>query len=184
MEETRLVNKRALLPVALIVATASSCFYRQPLEVRQQQTPSSSPTVQESSIPTQSGAITDDADVFTADEEKQLTSLLDEMQREVKVEMVVLTIDSTKGQSMFDYSLAVARAWGPGGSSGRGLLLTLAINDRNWRLQVSEQLKKELSDEVSGKLAESSQEFYKERKYAAGVMDYTKAILRHLKSQH
>lgn len=128
--------------------------------------------------------ITNVADVFTADEEKQLKSLLDEMQREVKVEMVVLTIDSTKGQSMFDYSLAVARAWRAGGPSGRGLLLTLAINDRNWRLQVSEQLKNELSDEDSGKLAQPSLEFYKERKYAAGVMDYAKAILKHLKSQH
>jgi uncharacterized membrane protein YgcG len=180
MDENRLV---ALIFVALMIASVSSCFHRQPLEV-QQQTASPSPTATTTLIPTQRGPITDMADAFTADEEKQLDLLLEEMGREIDVEMVVLTVDSTKDQSMFDYSLAVAKAWRPGDSSGRGLLLTLAINDRNWRLQVSEQLTKELPDDVSAKLAEPSVALYKERKYAEGVETYARAILNHIKSQH
>lgn len=182
MEESRLVSKLTLLVIALLLASSSSCFYRQPLELPKQSSPS--PTIQESSIATQRGAITDDADVFTAAEEKQLESLFREMKREIDVEMVVLTVDSTKDQSISDYSLAVAREWRPGGPSGRGLLLTLAINDRNWRLQVSEELVKQLPDEASAKLAEGSVALYKERKYAAGVEDYAKAILNHIKTQH
>ncbi len=183
MEKTRLDSRRTRLVIALIATFTSSCFYRQPLEIRQQTAPPS-PTVQESSVPAQRGAITDDADVLTADEEKKLELLFDEMQKEIDVEMVVLTVDSTKDQSMSDYSLAVARAWRPGGPSGRGLLLTLAINDRNWRLQVSEQLIKQLPDEVSAKLAEGSVALYKQGKYAAGVENYAKAILNYIKTQH
>ena len=98
------------------------------------------------------------------------------------MEFVVVTIDSTNGQALFDYSLALANKWAPGGDSGRGLVLVLALKDREWRLQVSKALEKQLPDDVCLSLAEPAEELYREGKYAEGVEAYVKAIGNRLKT--
>ena len=160
----------------LIAFAASSCFHRSPPRVQEPQQPTPSPTVAQRSLPARTGSITDTANVFDPAAEKQLELKIEELLRDTDVELAILTVDTTHERTMNDFSLAVARDWKPGGLSGRGLLLVLALKDRQWRLQVSKALEKELPDEVCLKLAEPSVELYKEGKYAQGVDRYIRAI--------
>jgi uncharacterized membrane protein YgcG len=102
--------------------------------------------------------------------------MVEELRRDVDVEFGIATVDTTNGVSILDYSLALAREWKPGGESGRGLLLVLAIKDRQWQLQVSEPLRMDLPDEVCKELAEPSVKLYSAGKYADGVDRYVRAI--------
>ena len=128
------------------------------------------------------GLVNDYANVFDPATKEELETLVKSLQNDADVEFAVVTIDSTDGQSIFDYSLALARDWKPGGTSKRGLLFLLAIKQREWRLQVSEALKKDLPDEVCQKLSEPSVALYKEGKYGEGVKLYARAISDRLRS--
>jgi uncharacterized protein len=108
---------------------------------------------------------------------------LTELKDKSDVEFVVMTVETTGGQPIFDYSLAVAKEWGVGPkdtSKGGGLLLMLAVKDRQWRLQVSRNLEKDLPDEVSKKLGDQSRELYKRGNYAEGITNYVRAIIQRL----
>ena len=167
----------------LITLALSSCLRKSPHVAQQAgSSPSASPTT----LPKQIGLINDFANVFDPPEKSRLEFSINELHTKSDVEFVVVTVDTTNNQSISDYSLALAREWKPGGNSGRGLVLVLAIKNRQWRLQVSKALEKELPDDVCKQLGELSAEFYKEGNYAEGVDRYVRAIgdrLQAIKSQ-
>ena len=62
--------------------------------------------------------------------------MLTELRNRSEIEFAVVTVETTGGQPIFDYSLDVARGWGIGpkdSSKGGGLLLMLAVKDRQCR---------------------------------------------------
>lgn len=71
-----------------------------------------------------------------------------------KVEMGVAVVKTTGERDIFEYSLAVARGWGIGTreEDNPGLLLLVAIDDRKYFTQVSDDLGDELPDGLVGSL--------------------------------
>jgi uncharacterized membrane protein YgcG len=162
-----------LVVVLVVSLEGSSCFRKSKTEPSADHViPAATP---QRTLPKQTGLINDFAEVFDATEEERLNQLVSEL-REVDIDFPIVTIDTTKGETLFDYSLALARDWHPGGPNKRGLLLVLAIKDRQWRLQVSEALRSVLPDEVCLALGRPSEEFYKQGKYANGVEHYVRAL--------
>lgn len=137
----------------------------------------------ESSLPRPTGFVTDNANVIDSESETRLQSLLTELRNESGIEFAVLTVDTTAGQPIFDYSLAVAKDWGIGPkdpSKGGGVLLMLAIKDRQWRVQVSRSLQKDLPDEFCKSLGAQLESSCSQRKYAEGITVFVDAIIRRL----
>ena len=68
-------------------------------------------------------------------------------QDQTGVQIAVLIVETTGGVPIEDYSLAVAQRWG-GGAAGRddGVLVTLAIEDRQNRIEVGYGLEHRLTD--------------------------------------
>jgi len=136
-----------------------------------------------SPLPPPTGFVNDYADVFSPESKKRLESVLTELRTKTDIEFAVVTVETTGGQPIFDYSLAVAKGWGVGPkdtTKGGGLLLMLAVKDRQWRLQVSRSLEKDLSDEVSKELGEESRGLYQQGKYAEGAIKYVAAVIARL----
>ena len=99
------------------------------------------------------------------------------------IEFAVATVDTTNGEPISDYSLAVAKEWGIGPkdhAEGGGLLLVVAVKDRQWRLQVTRSLEKDLPDEVCRQLGDQSQPLYKKGDYAGGIEKYANALIARL----
>src|SRR5947207_15840482 len=73
---------------------------------------------------------------------------LGNLDREQQIQFAVVTVNTTGGQDIFDYSLAVARGWGIGSkdTSKPSLLLLVAIKDRKYFTQVSRHLEGDLPD--------------------------------------
>ena len=161
-----------------------SCHRPPPASQNAQATPSPSASASSQSFPQRVGLVNDFANAFNPSQKKNLESALTQVKSDSDVEFVVVTLDSTNGQPLFDYSLALARQWAPGGDSRKGLVLVLSIKDREWRLQVSRALEKVLPDEVCLSLAEPAEDLYRQGKYAEGVEAYVKAIGDRLREKH
>jgi uncharacterized protein len=178
---------------ALLLLSFASCSYRSGTVSNVNTVPQPQPdpasqnqkaaTEIKNSLPPPTGFVNDFAGVFDSESKPQLESLLTQLRAKSQIEFAVVTVDTTGGQPIFDYSLALARQWGVGPkdtSKGGGLLLMLAIKDRQWRIQVSRNLEKDLPDEVCKELGDESMDLYKQGKYAEGITKYVNLIIRRL----
>ncbi len=178
-------NGVALLVVLFLSACASSSTSKL-TTTRPPQAASPSQNSQEqvkSPLPAPVGLVNDYENVFDAQSKKKLESVLMELKSKSDIEFAVVTIETTGGEPIFDYSLAVAKAWALGPkdtSKGGGLLLMLAVKDRQWRIQVSRGLEKDLPDDVCKELGDQSLDLYRRGKYAEGITKYVKSIIARL----
>ena len=189
MSATFQVRKGGLPPLTqliiillfLIFLTSCTGFYPSHKEPAPSPTPSTAPI--SSQLPSPTGFVNDLANVIESDHEARLEALLTKLRDDSNIEFAVVTIDSTNGEPLFDYSLAVAREWGvgPKESDGGGLLLMVAVKDRQWHLQVSRALEKDLPNEVCKELGDESVPLYRSGDYAGGIEKYVKAIIDRLK---
>jgi uncharacterized protein len=83
-----------------------------------------------------------------------LETTLTKLDQQQQIQFAVVTVDSTNGQDIFDYSLAVARGWGLGAKDVQkpSLLLLIAIKDRKYFTQVSRHLEGDLPDGLVGQI--------------------------------
>lgn len=134
-------------------------------------------------LPAPTGFVNDYANVFDVNSRQRLESLLVQLKEEANIEFAVVTVETTNGQPIADYSLQLAKEWGVGPKDtpqGGGLLLLLAVKDRQWRLQVSRSLEKDLPDEVCKELGDQSTELYRDGRYGDGIEKYVEAIIERL----
>jgi len=108
----------------------------------------------QSPLPAPTGYVNDFAGVIDQQTKDRLETTLTNLEREQQIQFAVVTVDSTNGQEIFDYSLAVARGWGIGSkdTSKPSLLLLVAIKDRKYFTQVSRHLEGELPDGLVGQI--------------------------------
>ena len=120
-----------------------------------QPTPAQATPTVESPLPPPKGHVSDFAEVIDERTEEVLEAKLRQLKERAYVEMAVVTVETTGGRDIFEYSLAVARGWGlgpPAGEEGGGLLLMLATKDRKWRIQVSRSLVADIPDDVADEI--------------------------------
>jgi len=108
----------------------------------------------QSPLPPPTGYVNDYAGVIDRETKERLETTLTNLDREQQIQFFVVTIDSTNGRDIFDYSLAVARGWGIGSkdTSKPGLLLLVAIADRKFQDQTSRHLEGDLPDGLTGQI--------------------------------
>lgn len=132
-------------------------------------------------IPTPTGnAVNDFAGIIDSDTERQLETILTNLKREQKIEFGVVTVKTTGGQDIFDYTLAVGRKWGIGPSEGdkEGLLLLIAVDDRKYFTLVSRHLQGELPDGLVGSIQRQNLvPAFRAGDYGKGVMDTIRAYI-------
>jgi uncharacterized protein len=172
-----------LLVLVALLSAGNSCRSRS-VSTPQSESPQTKAEIKPL-VPAPTGFVNDYANVFDSTSKQRLESLLTDLRDKSKVEFAVVTVDTTNGQPIDDYSLALAREWriGPKDTSqGGGLLLVLAIKDRQWRLQVSRRLEKDLPNNVCKQLGDQSTELYQQGRYFDGTEKYVKAIINRLET--
>src|ERR1044072_4027153 len=108
----------------------------------------------QSPLPAPTGYVNDYAKVIDDGTKSRMEETLTNLDRQHQIQFAVVTIDSTNGRDIFDYSLAVARGWGIGSkdTSKPSLLLLVAIKDRKFQDQVSRHLEGDLPDGLTGQI--------------------------------
>jgi len=128
----------------------------------------------QSPLPPPTGYVNDYAKVIDLATKQQLETTLANLDQQQKIQFSVVTIDTTGGQEIFDYSLAVARGWGIGSKDTQkpSLLLLVAIKDRKYFTQVSRHLEGDLPDGLVGRIQrEQLVPAFKAGEYGRGLAD-------------
>ena len=147
-----------------------------------QNRPAPSPTV-ESPLPPPEGFVNDFANVIDERTEEMLEAKFERLRASQRIEFSVVTVETTGEQSIFNYSLAVARGWGigpPAGEGGGGLLLLLAIKDHKWRLQSSRSLEADIPGDVAAEMGTVMKDSLRAGRYDEAVIKYADGLIKRL----
>ena len=127
---------------------------------------------QQSPLPAPTGFVSDSAKVIDAATKRRLEARLAELQKSTGVEMAVVTVETTGGRDIFDYSIDVACGWGVGpaeGQPGGGVLLLVAVKDQRWRIQVSRSLEAQLPDDAVKEIGGRMTAHFKRGDFGKGI---------------
>jgi uncharacterized protein len=115
--------------------------------------------------------VQDHAGVLDSDTKSKINTLGDRLAAKTKAQIVVLTVRSLEGASLDEYALEVLRRWGIGDKQlNNGVLMLVAVDERQSRIEVGYGLEGALNDAKTGAI----QDEYMIPYFAAN--DYNKGI--------
>ena len=128
------------------------------------------------------GYVTDEANVIDEATRKQLVTTLAALQDRRKIDFSVVTVKSTGDKSVFDYSFALARERRKDSIEANvsGLLLLVAVDDRQWRLQITRNLEPHLTNEILTNMSTPMTDAFRQKQYSEGIRKYVNAIVEKL----
>jgi len=141
---------------------------------------SASAQTAQSPLPPPTGYVNDYANVIDKATKQQLETTLANLDQQQQIQFSVVTVDTTAGRDIFDYSLAVARGWGVGSKDVQkpSLLLLVAIKDRKYFTQVSRHLEGDLPDGLVGQIQrERLVPAFRAGEYGRGLADTVNAYI-------
>lgn len=97
--------------------------------------------------------VEDRTQVVTPEHERALNGLLQELEQKTGVQYIILTIDSTGGLPIEQYSIELLDKWRLGqAGTDNGFLFTLALKDRAYRFEAGYGLEGVITDQVAGRV--------------------------------
>lgn len=128
----------------------------------------------ENTVPELTGRVVDNAEVFSKNEKRNLTNLLESVDRKHKAEFVVLTINSLpETESLEEFSNKTFNTWKIGRKdTDSGLLFLLVKNDRKIRIEVGRGNEGTIPDMYAKKIIEEKMApKFKQQKFYEGFRD-------------
>ena len=170
--------KRIAIIVSLTIVAGLSCR-RGPT---QQQASALVPTTASPAAVKSLDYVTDDAKVIDDASRRQLETTLAAFKARKHIDFAVVTLKTTGNQSAFDYSLALARERKANSAENNvsGLLLLVAVDDRNWHIQISNNLEDDLTKEILTNLSTPMTDAFREKRYGEGIIKYVNAVIAEL----
>ena len=137
-------------------------------------------------VPLLTGRVVDNANILSASTVTRLTELLRAHEDSTSNQVAVLTIATLGGEDINEYSMRVAEAWKLGTRAhDNGLLLLVARDDRNVRIEVGRGLEGVLPDITCGAIIRHEIiPRFREGDYDGGVSAGVEAILAALKGSY
>lgn len=124
-------------------------------------------------LPKPAGRITDLANVIDPATETDLDGRLDQLEQKSSSEIAVVTVPSLDGMSVEDYAARLFKAWGVGqAKSDNGVLVLVAPNEREMRIEVGYGLEGILPDGLAGQIVRD--DFiprFRDNDYNGGIRD-------------
>lgn len=132
-----------------------------------------------SSPGTPTGYVNDFANILSAETKQQLESKLSSLDASTSAQVTVVTIKSLGGDTVEDYANKLFADWGIGQKGkDNGVLLLVAVDDREVRIEVGYGLEGALTDaESSWIIRDKITARFKEGNYDQGVIDGVEGIL-------
>ena len=102
---------------------------------------------------------------------------LQELNSKSEVQIGIYIVESLNGESLEELSNTIARSWKIGYSdSNKGALLLIAIKDRKFRIETSNQLAITLTDTKAKKILDASRDKMRAKDYDGAVIDMIQNI--------
>lgn len=123
--------------------------------------------------------VVDLAGIIDDSTEQNLNGYLMELEQKTTAQVIVLTVSSLEGESIEDFSITVAHDRWKLGQKGKdnGILITVSLMDRKYRIEVGYGLEGILPDSLAGSLArEHLVPSFRKGDYSTGIFSVTLAI--------
>ena len=133
-------------------------------------------------LPESEGSVTDLANVLDSGMTRRLESLLAALKERGGVELAVVTVKTTGGEKIFDYSQRLARKWDTGSmqSKGSSLLLVVSTDDGKFITQVSRKARTDLPDGLVGEMGNRMTEPFARRSFGEGLVSAVETFITKL----
>jgi uncharacterized protein len=123
------------------------------------------------------GYVNDFANVLSQSGRDQLTTLCTEVDQKAQAQIAIVTIKSLGGQPIEDYSIDLATRWGIGPKQkDRGVLILLAVDDHQYRIEVGYGLEGILPDGKVGGFGREAVPYLRDNNYDAAVLLITRRV--------
>lgn len=130
--------------------------------------------------------VNDYAGVFSDSWKETLCKAGEQLYDDTTAQLVVLTVDSTDGEDISDYAVETGRKWGIGSKDkNNGVLIVLAVSDREVWVAVGYGLEGKLTDAKTGRLLdEYAVPSYKEDNFEEGTVQLYYALLNEIRDEY
>lgn len=136
--------------------------------------------------PTDRFYVNDFADVLSADTEQYLLDNSAALEKATKAQLVVVTVPSLDDRPIEEYGLELGRTWGIGGEEdNNGVLLLLAPNERQVRIEVGYGLEGALNDSKTGRfLDQYAVPYFRDDNWDEGIAAVYSALLSEIYQEY
>jgi uncharacterized protein len=130
-------------------------------------------------LPALTGRVVDQANVLNSGEEARLSNKLRDLETKTSTQLVVVTLPSLRDSPIEDWGLALGRSWGIGQKGkDNGIILVVAPNDRELRIEVGYGLEGTLPDATADAIIRNViVPRFKAGNMAGGISDGVDAIV-------
>lgn len=129
--------------------------------------------------PTDRFFVNDFAGVLSEDAENAMYAMGVQLQEKTKAQVVAVTVKSLDGEALEDYTFDLARAWKLGDAEqDSGVLLFLAVEERQVRIEVGSGLEGAITDGKSGRILDNyAIPAFKKDDFSTGMQQAYRAIV-------
>lgn len=107
----------------------------------------------QANLPMPQHYVEDRANVINASDERSLNGVLQELEQKTGAQYIVLTVLTTGGLPIEEFSIELAEKWKLGQKGkDNGMLFVLAKNDRKWRFEAGYGLEGFITDQYCGRV--------------------------------
>ncbi len=130
-------------------------------------------------IPALTGRVVDQANILSAGDESRLDAKSQSLETKTSIQLVVVTLRSLQDRTIEDWGLTLGRTWGIGQKGkDNGVLLIVAPNDRELRIEVGYGLEGTLPDATADAIIRNVIiPRFKAGNMAGGISDGADAII-------
>ncbi|MEP6742659.1 MAG: TPM domain-containing protein [bacterium] len=122
-------------------------------------------------LPERAGHISDFAHVIDDATRQQLETTLENLKQKASIQFDIVTVESTGGLDIFDYSQQLAQSWHVLGraTTGKNLLLVLSVNEKTSFTQFSKAAQRDLPEGVLGEITQRLRGYLNSGRTSEGV---------------
>lgn len=144
--------------------------------------PAAAPQAAVVDLPVPDRYVQDYANVIDTPEEQSLNGLLQELEQKTSVQYIVLTVETTGGVPIEQFSIELAQKWKLGQKGkDNGMLFTLAVKDRRYRFEVGYGLEGFITDQFCGQVGRKVLVPYlRKGQYSQGIYQANLRIIRRI----
>ena len=122
------------------------------------------------------GYVNDFAAILSPGARTKLTALCTELDQKAHAQIAIVTIHTLDGDSIEDFSISLAQKWGVGPKTDRGVLILLAVNDHQYRVEVGYGLEAILPDGKVGGFGRDMKPALRQGDYSGALLQLTGSI--------
>jgi len=136
-------------------------------------------------LPMPTRYVQDNANVIDSQTERSLNGILQELEQKTGAQYIVLTVQTTNGVPIEQFSIELAEKWKLGRKGkDNGMLFTLAAKDRKYRFEVGYGLEGYITDQYCGQIGRQTLvPFLKQGNFSQGIYQANLQVVQRIASE-